>query len=397
MFNRRFIPYFIAICIFVCLSVSYIGIRAYQNHVKLNAFVADAKMFQWSLDKDVPPQPYEYAGNFKMDELMPQEVTGPDGETYRTIVPPGMDIETLQTGGYIMNFTPDQMVTQLVETPDGEIHEIIVPRGFELQEGAAVSPSEIDRPIADTRRVVRINGIEYEIPEGVDPVEYEHKLLYVSEGLSMEEVERKIEAGEIRIHISDEERRISEEAERRRAEWLKRLPTEKPPMSDKPPVKVRFMTDEEMGEVVSDSIPPKWVQELLDTDQHSHSGAADHSPHSAEHSAAGTATEEVNRFEDIEDSPARSEVSSVMDEPSGSISKVPTTKNAETDFKALSPAHLDKAQKLIVQYGTDEGLRRLREVDPEVAQQFERERLRSERLRSAEPSRDAPDGEGSER
>ena len=374
MFNRRFLPYIIAISMFVFVCVVYIGFRVYQNHVKLNAFIADAKMFQWLLDKDVPPQPYEYTGNFKMDELMPQEVTGPDGEIYRTIVPPGMDVETLKTGGYVIEFSDDQMVIQLVETPDGEIHEIIVPQGFELQEGAAISRSAINRPLVDTRNIVQIDGIEYEIPERVDPLEYRHKLLYVSDGLSMEEVERKIEAGEIRIHISNEERRISEEAERRRAEWLKRLPTEKPPMSDKPPVKVHFMTDEEMGEVVSDSTPPRWVQELLDTDQHPHSETADHSLHSAEHSAAGTATEEVNRFEDIEDPPARSEVPPVTDEPSGSISKVSTTENVETDFKALSPTHLDKAQQLIDQYGTEEGLRRFREMDPEAARGFELER-----------------------
>ena len=40
----------------------------------------------------------------------------------------------------------------------------------------------------------------------------------------------------------------------------------------------------------------------------------------------------------------------------------------------LSPDRFDKAQQLIDQYGTEEGLRRLRESDPEAARQFERER-----------------------
>ena len=57
--------------------------------------------------------------------------------------------------------------------------------------------------------------------------------------------------------------------------------------------------------------------------------------------------------------------------------------------EGLSPEHFDKAQQLIDQYGTEEGLRRLRETDPEAARQFERER-------SPKPSRDVPEGEQSE-
>ena len=61
-----------------------------------------------------------------------------------------------------------------------------------------------------------------------------------------------------------------------------------------------------------------------------------------------------------------------------------------------SPERFSKAQKLIDQYGTEEGLRRLKEIDPEAARQFQRER-RSENPQPSEPSRDAPDGEESER
>ena len=38
----------------------------------------------------------------------------------------------------------------------------------------------------------------------------------------------------------------------------------------------------------------------------------------------------------------------------------------------VSPERFDKVQQLIDQYGTAEGLRRLRESDPEAARQFER-------------------------
>lgn len=61
--------------------------------------------------------------------------------------------------------------------------------------------------------------------------------------------------------------------------------------------------------------------------------------------------------------------------------------------EGLSPERFDKAQQLIDQFGTEEGLRQLRESDPEAARQFERERLRPESPRPSEPSRDAPESE----
>ena len=54
--------------------------------------------------------------------------------------------------------------------------------------------------------------------------------------------------------------------------------------------------------------------------------------------------------------------------------------------QGVSADRFDKAQQLIDEYGTAEGLRRLREMDPEAARQFERER------RGA-PSREVPSGD----
>ena len=54
---------------------------------------------------------------------------------------------------------------------------------------------------------------------------------------------------------------------------------------------------------------------------------------------------------------------------------LPTTESVEAKLsEGLSPDRFDKAQQLIDQYGTEEGLRRFREMDPEAARQFERER-----------------------
>ena len=67
------------------------------------------------------------------------------------------------------------------------------------------------------------------------------------------------------------------------------------------------------------------------------------------------------------------------------IEKQLTLQGIEAELnQGLSPEQFDKAQQLIDQYGTEEGLRRLRESDPEAAQQFERER-------SPKPARDVPD------
>lgn len=68
------------------------------------------------------------------------------------------------------------------------------------------------------------------------------------------------------------------------------------------------------------------------------------------------------------------------------IEKQLTPQGIEAELsKALSPEHFNKAQQLIDQYGTEEGLRRLREMDPDAARRFERER-------KGAPSRDVPKG-----
>lgn len=65
-------------------------------------------------------------------------------------------------------------------------------------------------------------------------------------------------------------------------------------------------------------------------------------------------------------------------------------KSAAHSWGRLSSAQREKAKTLFDQFGTDEGLRRLRESDPDAAARFERER-------PSEPSRDAPRGRGDTR
>ena len=72
------------------------------------------------------------------------------------------------------------------------------------------------------------------------------------------------------------------------------------------------------------------------------------------------------------------------------IEKQLTPQGIEAELsEGLSPERFNNAQQLIDQYGTEEGLRRLREMDPEAARRFERERR-------PVPPRDVPDEEQSE-
>ena len=71
-------------------------------------------------------------------------------------------------------------------------------------------------------------------------------------------------------------------------------------------------------------------------------------------------------------------------------------------WEGLSPEQRGQAKQLFDQYGTEEGLRRLREMDPDAAERFESDKSRppfreqAGRERRPAPSRDAPDGGQSE-
>ncbi len=73
-----------------------------------------------------------------------------------------------------------------------------------------------------------------------------------------------------------------------------------------------------------------------------------------------------------------------------------TAKNVKAELsEELSLERFDKGRQLIDEYGLEEGLRRLREIDPEAARRFEREDpsvSSREQGENREPSRDAPKG-----
>lgn len=80
------------------------------------------------------------------------------------------------------------------------------------------------------------------------------------------------------------------------------------------------------------------------------------------------------------------ETGHVHETPASQLPTPVAAKSIEAEMsEGLSPERFDQGRQLIDQYGTEEGLRRLREMDPDAARRFERE------PRSV-PSRDAPSG-----
>ena len=91
--------------------------------------------------------------------------------------------------------------------------------------------------------------------------------------------------------------------------------------------------------------------------------------------------------EDVRGAPVRSDMpqegKSVPQE-MVDLEKQLTPEGVEANLgQSVSPGRYNEIQRLIKQYGTEEGLRRFREVVPEAAQQFEQER-------SPKPPRDVP-------
>ena len=59
----------------------------------------------------------------------------------------------------------------------------------------------------------------------------------------------------------------------------------------------------------------------------------------------------------------------------GHVYEPPTVESVEArGWEGLSPEQREQAKQFFDQYGSEEGLRRFRERDPDAARQFERER-----------------------
>ena len=96
MLKRRFFPYIIGACIVVILAVSFIGTRAYQRHVELDA--ADAQASNGSLierphnhshwhDEDAQNKSFESGVYIDvLPDVLPSEEDDNDDKEYKEIL-----------------------------------------------------------------------------------------------------------------------------------------------------------------------------------------------------------------------------------------------------------------------------------------------------------------------
>lgn len=442
MLKRGFIPYIVGGCIIGFIFVFYVVYREYQDYVKLKTDLSDAQAFNRSvehgeIDEHVHLINAHTHGSGNTDSSAKGDTTsssffkGKEGNEYvyevngipmYSNIPMSDEaagaLTWVKTGKmtpgaeYSLATRPNyrHKVVQRVVTPDGQLHNVIVPSFSMYEEGDVILESEIksarhllEGPSEPKRLSFNIDGVDYPMPEEYYTIEdryarevyFEKFRVSIERGISMEEVDKQIEAGEISLaKLSDLAQHSIEQLDKQ-MERAKMLLPEMPILSDKPPVKVNFLPDEGKDAL------PGWRRKMQSPFP-SREGDKD----LGEAYSEADAVSERIIDEDVVDSdvpfspselPGKSE--STPSSPSVSdLEKQLAPVGIEAELtEGLSPERFDKAQQLVDQYGTVEGLRRLREVDPEAARRFEREHLRSESSQPSEPSRDVPDGEGLQR
>lgn len=436
MFNPRFIPYLIAGFLVVFLLIGYMGYREYQKHVEFERFISAIQAFNRSAEHPETDrhlhltEPHPHRGE-TLDPSTAADPTNPyfvgkrgDEYVYKVgrghiYTPEPFDREDIELQAWEItgektpyvekhlkrlaeNSPYRGQVVQRILTPDGQLHKVIVPHDTQYEEGDAILRSELDPPILeafeqDQRPApVEVAGEPvpdqyYAIEDPYERLEFIRKVMLsrISK-TSLAEIEAKIAKGEIDVSLSARAKEAVDNNEAMKERGRMLLSFAEPALSDKPPVKVSFLPDD--GE---DALPG-WMRKLQGTLPSGSSGAVSDGDYSA---TAPFSEGSIN--EDTSGAPVHSDVPvSPSDLPDivkpispqnvADIEKQLTPQGIESELtKGLSPERFDKAQQLIDQYGTEEGLRRLWESDPEAARQFEREH-------SPKPPRDASDGEQSE-
>ena len=436
MFNHRFVSYLVVVGVIVLVSVCYIGYTEYQKHVAFERFISATQVFNRSVEHT------ETDGHVHLTDTQPHGGGNPDPSTTADTTNPyfvgkrGDEYVYMAGGKYIYTPVPFDredielqaweitgektpyvekhlkrlaenspykgQVVQRIVTPDGQLHNVIVPHDRQYEEGDAILRSELDPPILDAfeqdQRPARVEVAGEPIPDEYYAIEdpYE-RLEFIRKVMlsrisktSLAEIEAKIAKGEIDVSLSAKAKENVDNnlAMEERGRMLKSFA--KPVPSDKPPVKVRLLSD------TAEDALPGWMRKMQGT-LPSGSGETEFG---GDYSGTDPFSEgSIN--EDTSGAPVHSDVpASPSDLPDivkpvspqsvADIEKQLTPQGIGSELiEGLSTNPADKAQKLIDQYGTVEGLRRLREVDPEAARQFERER-------SPKPVRAVPDSEQSE-
>ena len=352
MFKACLKNHLIAVGILVLFFISFFGYRAYQGHRDFEDFMSKARTLQQSIDKHALPsdnteddtEGEHHANDFREGDSIPtvkvmkrkNAEPGPNSRFF----PADEDMKSKRS------FTPAEMVKKRVRTPDGETHTIWLPPGYDVKDGEGVSEDLFNRLPPPNFEGAMAKGIgvrHSDVPEG-ESIDSHISDIFSSNlyGISVEEVRKRRESGDVQMQVKH----------------IEIHPIAHP------------------------------VEEFIDNEPLSR-------PVPKNASAGGT-DEDAGGATDRPDVPISPSDHPDMVKPTpspqsvGDIEKQLTPQEIESDLtKGLSADIFNKVQQLIDQYGTAEGLRRLKESDPEAARRFERERRPG-------PSRDVPDGGQSE-
>ena len=376
MLKHRFSPYVIGGCIIALFSITYFGYRAYRNHVEFKAFLSKTEAFNRSVvgqsvhsseaapavsagqsESALAPQSGGVDSEHKPDSSSKYiyKIAGFSIHTEEEMSQSDLEVEewfitgkrTPAVEAYLKTHQKEvrldrHQIMQRVIGPDGNMYKVIVPIGQEYDEGDAILRSELELPV---------------------------HLMAEPRGTEGETIHDRLALLEPQI-----------------------IP---PPLSDKPPVKVSFLPDDGEGAV------PGWMQKML---RSSRAGLPPGVLGGSESVSAGGYSGGSNFSEGVlntDTAPVGSEAPvsasfqpetpSRRGETGGEFThQTPPPSASAIIGEGLSLDSFDKAQQLIDQYGTVEGLRRLRETDPDAVRQFESVQ-RSRRERPSAPDSDAPD------
>ena len=389
MLNRRFSPYVIGGCIIALLSVTFLGYRAYRKHVEFQAFMSKAETFNRSLagqsvhSSEAAPEIStgqsesalaRQSGGFESEHKASApagagkyvyKIAGFSIQTEEEMSQSDLEVEewfitgkkTPAVEAYLKTHQKEvrldrHQIMQRVIGPDGNMYKVIVPIGQEYNEGDAILRSELELPV---------------------------HLMAEPRGTEGETIHDRLALLEPRM-----------------------IP---PPLSDKPPVKVSFLPNDGEGAV------PGWMQKML---RNSMAGlppgalegaglppsvlGGSESVSAAGYSGGSNFSEGVLNTDTASEAPVSPSDLPDMVKPTpsrrmetgGDVTHQTPPSASAIMGEGISLDSYDTAKQLFDRYGPEEGLSRLREMDPYAAERFERER------RDA-PSRDVPsDGDYSD-
>ena len=423
MLKHRFFPYNLIACVLVVLAVSFIGLRAYLGQIEAKA----VKAFR-------SETPHEHTHNHTnhnhahvrggdegdQEELLLQQEREEWLETGKLSPRVEAHHKRIESAAQENEERHGYHVIQQVITPDGALRQVVVPKRYQYEEGDAILKSEIvdeeylgkhfrsegetyeevfqiqellQRERANEVKIVEPDGTThlmpdeyYDIESPYEQLEYTNKFFESIElGISMEEVEQKVASGELNVSLNEWEKRLVDETEawkergRLANQLLMSTIPKRPPLSDKPPVKVSFLPDEgedadlgwvrkarqkqdRLGEVAQPQIS-EYESRIDDTRRPNHRSVSPELP--SEHPEQQRITPSKQVMEDF-----------LISSPENLEALIEAQISPEERMKAifgekLSPEHKGQSPPTLTQDAPEEELRRRREAGSKGAKQRE--------------------------